>query len=113
MFRPGDPLTPSGQVFDEPWQAQVLAIADTLVSGGHIAAAEWAETLGDELRRASRTGRPDTPETYYHAALSALERLSAPLGLTEALCAERRETWKRAYLNTPHGQPVRLQAGGK
>jgi hypothetical protein len=45
----GDPT------FDEAWQAQSLAIADTLVNAGVVTATRWAEALG----YASGEGRGD------------------------------------------------------
>ena len=74
-------------VFDHSWQAQVLALADTLTEQGLFSPGDWSATLGEELRRAKAAGAPDTPE--------------------------RIEAWRRAYENTPHGQPVELSAGLK
>ena len=62
-------------VFDEPWQAQVLAMADTLIVNGVISAAVWSDTLGNELKKAQSTGAADDITTYYKAALQALEQL--------------------------------------
>jgi len=109
-----DPLAKSGQapVFDEAWHAQVLAVADTLAQSGLFTPAEWSDALGEELRAARRRGAPDDQETYYGAALRALERLIAAAGaVPTAILAERVEAWRRAYLNTPHGRPVELLAG--
>lgn len=101
-------------VFDEPWQAQVLALAFALVKVGIFTAVEWSDALGAELRRAADRGEPDDQTTYYAAALSALEGLIAADGrvTTDGLAA-RIEQWRRAYLNTPHGQPVELSAGSR
>ena len=59
-------------VFDEPWQAQVLAMADVLVQRGAFTPVEWSDTLGEELRRAERAHSPDEATTHYQAALGAL-----------------------------------------
>lgn len=99
-------------MFDEAWHAQVLALGHTLSQSGVFTPTEWSDTLGEELRQAADRGAPDSPETYYAAALRALERLvSASGSVTSALLSERVETWRRAYLNTPHGHPVELSAG--
>jgi hypothetical protein len=51
-------------------------------------------------------------ETYYNAVLSALETLLQRSGIVGAHeAATRKAQWERAYLNTPHGQPVELRAG--
>ena len=112
MFQPDNPLAPRDPVFDEAWQAQVLAIADTLVQAGRFSAAAWAETLGAELRAAEAAGKPDTQTTYYEAALAALEQLTtAATDLTDADLTTRKSAWTRAYERTPHGQPVVLERG--
>ncbi len=109
MFRPDDPFAPPGRAFDEPWQAQALALAETMVRAGHFSAAQWAEALGAALREAEARGAGDTLETYYGAALDALERLcEAEAGISGDHRAGRRAAWEAAYLRTPHGQPVEL-----
>ena len=45
---------------------------------------EWAETLGDEIKRAQAAGDPDTGDTYYQHWLDALERIVAEKGITDA-----------------------------
>lgn len=109
------PLTKDGgAVFDEPWQARTLALADGLVQAGHFTPTQWAEALGAELQKVEASNTPDTTETYYRAALTALESLSAAhAGIPPAQVTERRDTWERAYLATPHGKPVKLTAGRK
>jgi nitrile hydratase accessory protein len=98
--------------FAEPWQAEVLALAFALADRGVFSAAEWSKTLGAELRRAVASGAPDDHETYYAAALAALERLMAAAGgITANALSRRTEEWRRAYRHTPHGQPVELAAG--
>jgi len=104
--------TDNEPLFDEPWQAQVLAMADTLSRSGAFTAAEWSEALGEELRRAEASAAPDNATIYYEAALRALERLLMQRGIaTPAAIADRRDAWVRAYLATPHGQPVELDNG--
>ncbi len=99
----GDP------VFDEAWQAEALAIADTLVRGGLFSAAQWSEALGEALAAAESAARPDNQQTYYQCVLEALEKLVAANSDIdrEAMLGKRRD-WEQAYRSTPHGQPVRL-----
>ena len=109
MFHPEDPLAPPKPAFDEPWQAQALALADSLVRAGAFSADDWAEGLGAALREAEAAGAPDTLDTYYSAVLTALERLTeARAGISAAARADRRAAWAAAYRHTPHGQPVEL-----
>jgi len=98
--------------FAEAWQAEVLAIADTLVHNGLFGAGDWSNALGAALQDAASRGEPDTQETYYRAALAALETLVAEHSeIDRAAMQGRREDWERAYRATPHGQPVLLEAG--
>ncbi len=99
----GDP------VFDEAWQAQALAIADTLVQNGLFGAVEWSRTLGEKLAAAEADGQPDNQETYYRCVLASIETLvAAHSDIDSAAMQGKRQDWEKAYLSTPHGQPVRL-----
>jgi nitrile hydratase accessory protein len=95
--------------FDEPWQAEALAIAHALVERGVFSAREWSAALGDQLRAAEAQGEPDTQGTYYAAAVAALTALVVSRGaVPPAALAERTEAWRDAYRHTPHGHPVEL-----
>ena len=96
-----------GHCFAEPWHAQTLATAHALIRAGHLTQTDWAEALGAALRQAEDAGQPDTEETYYLAALDALERVT-PFG-PDAL-SRRKADWETAYRRTPHGKPVVLGA---
>jgi nitrile hydratase accessory protein len=105
------PRPDDGPLFEQPWQADVLAMADALRSGGVFTAGEWAATLGAALRQAADHGAPDTSETYYRCALAALETLVACHAPEVARqMPERVTAWRQAYLNTPHGRPVELSS---
>ncbi|MEM8689817.1 MAG: nitrile hydratase accessory protein [Pseudomonadota bacterium] len=96
-------------VFDELWQAQVLAMADAMVAAGAFTAGDWSAALGQALKEAEATGAEDTSRTYYEAALGALEDLLQGSGDVPAQTLEARRTaWRDAYLATPHGDPVEL-----
>ncbi len=110
-IRPRDG-NPDAPVFAEPWHAQVLAVAHGLSVSGLFSASDWATALGAALREGEARGEPDTDETYYAAALTALERLVAERSPTTGDAHPARiEAWRRAYLRTPHGKPVELGAG--
>jgi nitrile hydratase accessory protein len=105
------PRHDDGPLFEQPWQADVLAIADVLRDRGLFTAGEWASSLGAALEEAADHGAPDTAETYYRCALAALEALlSHHAPEIAAAMPERVKAWRRAYVNTPHGQPVVLAA---
>ncbi|HUV22519.1 MAG TPA: nitrile hydratase accessory protein [Gammaproteobacteria bacterium] len=97
--------------FDEPWQAEALAIADTLVQNGMFSAGAWSEALGEALRKSGASGASDDQQTYYQCVLAALENLIAQHSeIDRAAMAAKRGDWEQAYLSTPHGQPVKLDA---
>jgi nitrile hydratase accessory protein len=109
---PDRPRDGDAPVFAEPWQAQAFALTVRLHEAGHFTWNEWAETLGAEIEAAKARGDPDLGDTYYRHWLAALERLAAEKGLARGdELGTRKAAWKRAFLNTPHGEPVTLEAG--
>jgi nitrile hydratase accessory protein len=112
--RSDDALKPLADVdgeaaFDEPWQAQALAIADNLVQSGVFSATAWSQSLGEALQQAEADGAVDDQQTYYQCVLNVLESLIAEHSEIDrsnmaAMCAD----WEQAYRSTPHGQPVKL-----
>jgi len=112
LFKPNESLAPPNPAFDEPWQAQALALADGMVQGGIVSPDEWSQTLGAALHDATAQGKPDTAQTYYDAVLATLEELAENnAAISAADRATRRTQWENAYLATPHGQPVKLHPG--
>ena len=113
---PPEPLGPlrrrDGQpLFEEPWQAQALGMADLLVGAGVIGAGAWSAELGKQLRKGASAGAPDDLDTYYGAVLAALQTLLYATGATAREEVDTCEAeWRRAYLATPHGKPVELAA---
>jgi nitrile hydratase accessory protein len=99
-------------LFEEPWQAEALALADTLVKAGAVTPSSWSAALGAALRQAEAAGKRDTPATYYTAVVDALEELLEASGaVSHDALAERQEAWREAYRTTPHGRPVALRRG--
>lgn len=97
-------------VFEQEWQAQILAMVDALIINKSIEPASWSKSFGAGLKRARAAGQPDDLGTYYTVALDTLEMLvTEQCKVTEVELSNRRQAWKQAYLSTPHGQPVRLQ----
>ena len=86
-----------------------MALAARLVEQGRFTATQWSETLGEEVRRAERASEGDDADSYFGAALRALERLTIEGGLVDPQeLAKMKQAWTEAYESTPHGQPVRL-----
>jgi nitrile hydratase accessory protein len=106
---PGDE---GGPAFDEPWQAEAFAVAQALIEVGEVTSAEWMSALAEAISAHQRAGDPDLGDTYYEHWLAALEAVCEAKGLISPDEAEgRAEQWRRAYLNTPHGESVELSAG--
>ena len=105
------PRNDNGPVFSAPWEAEAFALAVSLNERGVFTWSEWAQILGDEIKKAQAAGDPDTGETYYHHWLAALERVLAEKGLTDAAQLKRtRDAWAQACARTPHGAPIELRA---
>ena len=105
-----DPANAEARCSARPGKRRPLRSRLRSTSAGLFTWAEWATTLGDEIKRAQAAGDPDTGETYYHHWLAALERLVAEKRLAEpALLARTRDAWRHAAARTPHGTPIELR----
>jgi nitrile hydratase accessory protein len=108
---PALPRDQDGPIFNEPWEAQAFALAVRLSEAGCFTWAEWATVLSQEIKAAQTCGDPDLGQTYYQHWLNALERLCIEKGLVgREDMLQRLEAWRRAFLHTPHGQPVQPSA---
>jgi len=106
------PRDKEGPVFEEAWQAEAFALTVRLHEAGCFTWNEWAATLAAVLREVSDRGAPDDGSHYYDHWLAALERLVTAKRVVSTSDLDRRKAaWTQAYLSTPHGQPVELQAG--
>lgn len=107
---PSIPRDQEGPVFREPWEAQAFAIALALHEAGLFTWGEWAQTLGEEIRRAQAAGDPDTGETYYRHWTATLERLVGEKNIASRdVLGRYRDAWDRAADRTPHGLPIELR----
>ncbi len=105
------PRDDDGPVFNAPWEASAFALAVRLSEEGHFTWQEWATALSVEITRAQEAGDPDLGDTYYHHWVAALERLCSEKGLVGLPdMDQRKEDWRKAFLNTPHGKPIELSA---
>ena len=110
---PNDPLASDEEpVFEEPWEAQAFALVLRLSEQGLFQWSEWNAALATEIRHARETGDQGLGDTYYHYWLAALEKLLLEKCVLDSEAVKSRiEEWRRAYLNTPHGQPIELSTG--
>ena len=109
------PEIPGGQaepVFLEPWHAEVFSLAVALNRKGVFTWSEWVEVFSSALREIPPDAGESAEATYYRRWLAALERLVAQRSLaSREEMTRRKEEWGRAYLRTPHGQPIALETG--
>ena len=104
-------MQPEARQFDEPWQANALALVMALVDSGRISSVEWANSLGAAIKRATEEGDSGDGSMYYHHVLDALEQMLLEKSLTtRAVLSAVKEDWRAAYAATPHGQPVLLNS---
>ncbi len=71
--------------------------------------AEWTDALGRQINNVQLTRLIDGSNDYYNLWLEALIALISSKGITDAeAIVDVRNRWADAYMNTPHGKPVKL-----
>ncbi len=103
------PQDTDGPVFDHPWQAQAFSMIVHLNKQGHFAWKEWVDTFSKEIKASPDLPGESTNDAYYRQWIAALENMVTSLGVANSTeITERAEEWRKAYINTPHGQPIVL-----
>ena len=98
-----------GPAFAEPWMAQAFACTVHLSRQGLFTWNEWVDVFSTEIKTHPQQSGEAANAAYYRQWLAALETMVGLKGAAStAEISERQETWRRAYLNTPHGHPVEL-----
>lgn len=98
--------------FAEPWHAAAFAMTVHLHEQGLFTWPDWAAALSRALATDGQAGCLDGSDDYYRAWLAALQDLLAANGVTATPEIEAvMKAWEAAYLATPHGEPVTLEAG--
>ena len=106
-------VTAPEPVFAEPWHAQVFAVTVALNETGWFDWPDWAGRFSETLKRNGLSRELDGGDDYFHAWLETLEALLAERGAaTPDVVQTLQQEWEKAYLTTPHGQPVHLRQGG-
>lgn len=112
------------RAFEEPWHAAAFALAVHLHDRGVFTWPEWSEALGRSLRAAEHerggsqgddeaTESSASGECYYTAWLAALQSLLEERGMVGMEQVDSAiDAWREAYLRTPHGEPVEMNAWG-
>jgi nitrile hydratase accessory protein len=106
------PADDNGPVFGEPWHAEAFALAIALHRQGVFDWNEWDEEFSNTLRDMPSEPGESAEAAYYRRWVLALENLVVDKSLaSREEMGRRKELWRRAYLNTPHGLPVDLKHG--
>ena len=104
----------SNPVFAIPWQADIFVTAVSLSHNGLYRWDEWVDRFSSIINQYPQQQGETSEDAYYRQWLLALENM---LSLKEVVSPDdieaRTEQWRRAYLNTPHGHPVELNAGAQ
>ena len=95
--------------FAAPWHAAAFALVIGLHEAGLFSWQDWAAMLARTLADDQNAGQLDGSDDYYAAWLTALERLLQDKDITaDSEIASVVASWRKAYLNTPHGEPVQI-----
>ncbi|MFD3189552.1 nitrile hydratase accessory protein [Sedimentitalea sp. HM32M-2] len=98
-------------VFEQPWHAQLFALTVHLNECGRFTWPDWAARFGATLAEHGLQRELNGGDDYFNAWLETLEALLDQSGSAPRHEAVRmREAWRQAYLTTPHGAPVHLDA---
>ena len=103
--------SPPDPVFEQPWHAQVFAITLSLNESGRFTWSEWVARFSRVLARHGLDKDLDGGDDYFSAWLESLEMFLIEEGAASATELDLfRDKWQQAYLETPHGDVVRLPA---
>ncbi len=104
-------MTRPEPVFEAPWHAQLFALTVHLNEAGRFDWPDWAARFAATLVRHGVNRDLNGGDDYFAAWLETLETLLAEKGWAEAAAvSQMRDAWEAAYLRTPHGDPVSLDA---
>lgn len=94
--------------FTKPWHSQLFALTVALNEAGIFQWADFAHRLGAQLKRDNRDKNGE--DDYYDCWLVALILLlEESHHLDKESLKQRVAQWQKAYLSTPHGQPIQLK----
>jgi len=97
-------------VFMEPWHGHVFALTVHLNESGRFTWVDWVARFAKTLARHGLDKDLDGGEDYFQAWLETLEVILEDSGTAQPSDVEQtRADWERAYLSTPHGEPVKLE----
>ena len=108
---PPAPLDVDAHVFQEPWEAETVALAGLLLKQGLFTREEWRQALAFQSLVANDDRERHAPYASWVSAIESL--MAAHGGVTAEALADMRDTWKQAVDATPHGEPIVLGQRGR
>ncbi len=102
-------MTRPEPAFEAPWHASVFAVTVALNEAGRFSWSEWVSRFSETLKASGVHHDLNGGDDYFLAWLETLEAMIlAAEGVTSEDLTVLKTAWERAYLTTPHGQPVTL-----
>lgn len=103
-------LTAEYRPFHKPWHAQIFALTVHLNEQGHFEWKDWSKTFSAALSSKGSKELIINDDDYYLIWLKTLEEfLGETVKLQSDEIIQYFQDWRAAFLNTPHGQPVKLE----
>ena len=96
--------------FHKPWHAQIFALTVHLNEQGHFDWKDWSKVFSDALSSKGSKDLIINDDDYYLIWLRTLEKfLGETVEIQSDEITQYFQDWRAAFLNTPHGQPVKLE----
>ncbi len=96
------------KTFEKPWHGQVFAITVSLFEKKIFKWSEFSDFLAQEIKKDNNMLRNGSDD-YFYSWVKALERLLIKKKITNfSKIVEVKDLWSSAFLNTPHGKPVKI-----
>ena len=96
--------------FHKPWHAQIFALTVHLNEQGHFDWKDWSKVFSDALSSKGSKDLIINDDDYYLIWLRTLEKfLGETVKIQSDEITQYFQDWRAAFLNTPHGQPVKLE----
>ena len=96
------------KTFEKPWHAQVFAITVSLSEKKIFKWSEFSHFLAQEIKKDNTMFRNGSDD-YFYSWVKALECLLIKKKITDLpKIVEIKNLWSSAFLNTPHGKPVKI-----
>jgi nitrile hydratase accessory protein len=97
-------------VFAKPWHATVFGLVVSLHSDGRFSWPDWVAAYARRDQASPDRAGECVEDGYYRRVLETLQDiLAAQDQVTSEALRTMDDAWRRAYLATPHGEPVELE----